>query len=142
MRNLALQPLDTSYLHCHYSCHLTWQYGNLPVAALTHKITWPLWSRILAKSLKKKKPIISPLPQCLSPPNLARWWLTLRGSYSQSPTTLRSGFLVRSSNKLKPLYLHYDSAVPMTTKLDRMVTPTHNVTRPFGHMILKDRITD
>ena len=100
-----------------------------------------LWS-CLAGSRGKLKPlclqynsIITPLP-----PNLARWWLTLRGSYSQSPTTLRSGFLVRSSNKLKPLYLHYDSAVPMTIKLDRMVTPTHNVTRPFGHMILKDHM--
>ena len=141
MRDLALQPPDTSYLHCPYSCHLTWQHGSLPLTVLTHKITWPS-DLVLLRNHLRKKTIISPLPQCLSPLNLARWWLTLSGSYSQSPTTLRSGFLVRSRNKLKPLYLHYDSAVPMTTKLDRMVTPTHNVSRFFGHMMLKDRMTD
>ena len=47
-------------------------------------------------------------PQCLWPPNLAEWWLTLMGN-SQCYSTLGSSHVVRRlRDKLKWLYLHDD----------------------------------
>ena len=56
------------------------------------------------------KTITSPLPQCLWPPNLTSWWLTLRGSYPQRYSTIWSRGLTRSLDKLKQLYLYYHDA--------------------------------
>ena len=40
MLNLALQPRQTLYLHYHNAYgHQTWQDGDLPRGASTHKIT-------------------------------------------------------------------------------------------------------
>ena len=60
--------------------HQTWQDGNLPWWAPAYKHTWTLimWS---CKITWQTKIIISSLPQCLWPPNLASWWLAMRGFY-------------------------------------------------------------
>ena len=47
--------------------------------------------------------IISQLPQCLWPPNVAGWWLTIRGSHPKNYVTLWSRGLAKSDGKLKPL---------------------------------------
>ena len=54
---------------------------------------------------------LSPLsPQRLWIPNLARWWLTKRGSHPLSHMILWSRSILRSPDKLSSLYLHYHSA--------------------------------
>ena len=57
----------------------------------------------------QNKPLISPLPQCLQPPNMVAWWLTLRSSQLKSHNTNEKHHISTSR-------------VPMTTKLGRMVT--------------------
>ena len=54
------------------------------------------------------------------PPNIVGWYFALMGSYPQSPNTVSSCGIAKSSNRLKPLISN--STVPMDTKLDRMVT--------------------
>ena len=49
--------------------------------------------------------IISPLPQCLWPPNLAVWWITMRSSHPWSHMTLWSRGRSRLREKLKT-FLH------------------------------------
>ena len=51
MWNIALQPLKTLYLHYHnvYG-HQTWQGGDLPWGALTHKATWPLGNNVVLQN--------------------------------------------------------------------------------------------
>ena len=46
-----------------------------PIKVLIPLVTWS------CKISWQTKTIIYPLPQCLWPPNLPVWWLTLRGSY-------------------------------------------------------------
>ena len=53
---------------------------------------------------------LPPLPQCLWPPNLARWWLTVRHSYPKSHTNIWPCDLPGAIDKQKPSYLHYHSA--------------------------------
>ena len=62
--------------------------------------------------------IVSLLQQCLSPPNLAGWWLTLRGSAPKVYATLWSRGFARSRDKLEPLYHHYDSTYDHQTWQD------------------------
>ena len=52
--------------------------------------------------------IVSPLTQCLMPPNLAGWWLTIKGSHPYCHTILQSYGLVKSLDKLNvlPLCMH------------------------------------
>ena len=65
------------------------------------------------------KNIVSPLPQCVWPPNLAGWLVIMRGSSPQSHMTLWSRGRAASRDRLK----HISTAtVPMATKLGRMVT--------------------
>ena len=102
---ISLQPMITklgsmmTYLHCHetlslstWSCKPMWQTEIisplwLPMPAklgrvLTYfkgiltKVTWLLSYLILQDQFKN---ILCSLPQCLLSPNLAGWWLTLRG---------------------------------------------------------------
>ena len=87
---------QTKYIiHCHSSYdHQTWQVSDLPVGVPTHKITLPFDQVFFAKSCDQLKSLISPLPQCLLPPNLLTWSCTFSyGSYE----------------KLK-IYLHYQNA--------------------------------
>ena len=54
------------------------------------------------------KNIISPLPQCLWPPNLA--WLILKSYYPLNYPTHWQRDLLRSHDKLKPLFFRYQNA--------------------------------
>ena len=85
-----------------------------------------------AKSRDKPKSL-SPLPQCVWPPNLVGEWLTLRDSYLKSHMVLESRTLARSRDNLKT-YLHYHNAYVHQTLQDRSLpwrTPTDNVTWSF-----------
>ena len=53
------------------------------------------------------KTVLFPIPQCLWPPNLVGWWLTLSGSHPSNHLTHWSRGLARLHDKLKPLYFHY-----------------------------------
>ena len=75
--------------------------GLLPIKSYEFLITWS------CETTWKTKTIISIIPQCLWPPNLAGWWVTLTGYYLKSYSTLWSLGLARSRDKLKPLNLKY-----------------------------------
>ena len=90
-----------------------------PLITWSCEITW------------KSNITISPLPQSLYLPNLARWRLVMRDFYS-CYSILWSCGLARSGNKLKLLYLHYHSI--LATKFGRMETlpiksNDHTITR-------------
>ena len=64
---------------------------------------------------RQTKTIISSLWKCLSPRNLEWYWLTLRGSYPCSHTTLYLRGLTTSRSKLKMLYLYYHNTYGQQT---------------------------
>ena len=72
------------YLHYHSAIAtklgvlITYLDGLLPIKSLDPLIVWSCQITWQTKS------IISPIPQCLWPPNLAGWYLILRGSYRYS----------------------------------------------------------
>ena len=87
------------------------------------------------------KPIVSPLPLCLWLPNLVEWWLTLSDFYPYCYSTFWARGLASLRDKLKALYFHYHSAYGhQTWQLGKepWATSTHNVTVPFGQVILRD----
>ena len=73
-----LKPLYLPY-HNAYG-HQTWQSGDYHKGPKSHnpKVTW------FCEITWQTKTIISPLPQCLRPPNLAKLWVTMSGSYPYS----------------------------------------------------------
>ena len=76
-------------------------------------LTMKLYNALMMWSCKvtwQTNTIISLLPDCLRPPNLAGWQLTLTGSYPQSQMILSLRGLTRSRDKLKLFNLHYPSA--------------------------------
>ena len=82
----------------------TYLEGFLLREFLDSLVTWS--SNIILQT----KSIIFPLPQWLWSPTMARWWLTLGGSHSYSDMSIWLHALPRSRDKLKPLYLHNNSA--------------------------------
>ena len=97
------------------------------------------------KILRKAKTIISSLTQCLWPPNLTGWWITLMDSCLWSPTTLWPRGLVRSRDNIKSLYLHYHSAyVHQTWQDDDLLwlSFTHKAKLPYNHLVLWEFVTD
>ena len=66
------------------------------------------------------KVIISPLPQCLWPPNLSCLWFVMRGFCPSCYSNLWSCSLARSCDKLKPVGLSYP--ISMATKSGNIVT--------------------
>ena len=110
---------------------------GLPLIKWHDPVTWS------CKITWKTKTIITPLPQCLWPWNLAGWWLTIRDSYSWSHVTLWSCVLTRSHDKLKPFYLHYNNAYDHQTWLNCDLpwrNSTHKVTI-FGYVFIQDLVT-
>ena len=86
---------------CKHGRMVTYLEGILLIKSVGDLITWS------CKIAWQTKTILSPLPQCLWPPNMAGWWLTLSGSHPPSYSTLWSRDPVRLRDKLKPLYFHY-----------------------------------
>ena len=87
---------------------------------------------------------ISPLPQSQWPPNLAGWWLTMRGSHPLNHATPWSRGLPKSRDKQKSLYLYHQSAYGHQTWQDGSSPwwpATHKVSLPFGHVILWHHVT-
>ena len=118
--------------------YLHYQSGE---AMKSHKplITWS------CKIVRKAKTIISSLAQCLWPPNLAGWWLTLMDSCLWIPTTLWSRGLVKLRENLKSLYLHYHSAYVHQTRQDGdlpWLSFTHKSKLPCNHLVLWEFATD
>ena len=67
-------------LYLHYQSvysHQTWQDSGLPWGANTHNDTL---NTLFFKITWQTETIIFLLPQCLWPPDLEEWWLTLRSS--------------------------------------------------------------
>ena len=62
-----------------------------------------LWSW---KMMWQTKIIISPIPQCLWPPNLEGWWLIFTGLYPYCYYTIWGHDLPRSCDKVKALNIH------------------------------------
>ena len=66
------------YFHFHNAYgHQTWQ--------MIHNVTWSFNHAVLRDHIRN---VISPLPQCLKPPDLAVWWLRVRGFHPYSRTTI------------------------------------------------------
>ena len=65
-------------LLCKSSGRQTWQSGHLWWRKLTHNDPLITWSREVTWQIEN---LISPLPQGLSPPNMAVWGLMVRGTY-------------------------------------------------------------
>ena len=82
----------------------TYLEGLLPLKSHDAMITWS------CEITWQTKTIISPLPQCLRPPNMAAWQLTWMGSYPYSHINLWFCGLAKSFDKLKLLNLHNHSA--------------------------------
>ena len=91
------------------------------------------------------KIIISLLPQCLWPYNLAGYWTTMRGFYSKYQSVLWSSGLERSRDKLKQLYLRYHNIYGQKTCRNGDLTWlifTHKVKWPYNHVVLQDHVTN
>ena len=85
---------------------------------------------------------ISPLPQCLWPPNLAGWKFTVRGSHPLSHMTLWSLGLARTRYKLK-LYLYYHIAYGHKTWQNvnlNWMAPAHKVTWLLDHLFSRHNL--
>ena len=86
----------------------------------------------------------SPLPQCLWPPNLVGWWLTLRSSHPSREGNLWSCGPARSRHKLK-IYPHNQNAYGNHTRQDGNLpwqATIHKVSRAFHHVALQDHVTN
>ena len=122
--NLALQPLITHVTNREYCISTT----AMPTATkfgrvLTHHKGLPLINT--DEIMWRPKNIISPLTECLWPPNLAGWWPNLIRFYTLTCyiliiySTLWSSDLTRSPDNLNHIFT---TTVPMASKLDRIVT--------------------
>ena len=97
-RLLAIKSNDSMFT---WSSEVTRQTKNISIK--TTPVATKLGSRGLARSCDKLK--ASPLLQCLWPPNLAGWWLAMRGYHPLSHMIFWSRDLKKSRDKLK--HLHY-----------------------------------
>ena len=91
-------------------------------------------SRICGKTTVFAEILISPLPQCLWPPNVAGWWLTIRDSYRLSHMILWSHGLPRSLDKLKAIISPL--TLPTTIKLGRIGTYVEECLAMKSHDLL------
>ena len=82
-------------------CEITWHTISIYISTTTAPMTTRLGRVVI--NFKRL------LGKCLWPPDLAGWWLTLRGSWVLSLMTLEPRGRTRSLAKLKLLYLYYHS---------------------------------
>ena len=98
--------------------------GFLVIKSIESSITW------CCKIKWKTKIIISSLTQCLWSPNLAGWWISLRGSNLLSHMALESRVPLRLCDKIKTSNLHYQNFYAYQIFQGGNLpwgTPTHNV---------------
>ena len=102
------------------------------------QVTWLRQNQWLTKNML-------PLPKCLGLPNLAGCYLTLMGSCLQSQMTLWSRDITICYDKIKPLYLHYQSAFDYQTCQDGNLPSSacvYKITWPFDQVVLYDHVTN
>ena len=109
--------LKSLYLHYQsaYGYH-TWQESNLPCWTLAYKIAWSFDYVVLRNYITNYH--TTTLPQHLWPTNVVGLELILTGFWAKGQMNLWSLSLVRSPDKLKSLYLRYDSAYSNQTWQD------------------------
>ena len=95
----------------------------------TRKVTW------------KIIPVISHLPQHLWPQNLTRLSINMRSFHPWSHTNLWTPGYMRSLDKLKTLFLHYQNGYGHQTYMQWGVS-FHRVTRPFYQMVLQGQVAN
>ena len=105
----------------------------------------PFWKFGKLSTIQKKVGvhiIISLPPQCLWSPKLTGWWLTVRGSHTQSHMLIWSRDLARSLHKLKALDLRYRSLWSQNLTGSRLTARdfTYRVTWLFNFDILRDNM--
>ena len=139
-RDLArsYDELKSLYVHYHISMAIklgrmvTCHEGLLAIKSHDILIKWSYY-----KVISQTKIIISSIPQCLWPPNMAGWWVTLSGFHPYSYSTQWQRSLARSRDKLKPLYLHYYSPYSHQTWQGDDIScgvPTQEVTWSFNYV--------
>ena len=116
-------------------------------------ITYPD-KRLLVKSLDplimwsceirwKTKTIVSPLPECLLPPNLVGWWLTFSGSHPLlDPLVTWFCYITwQTETIICPLL---QCLWPLTWQGGDLhwKAPIVTVTSPFNHVVLLDDVTN
>ena len=104
------------------------------------KVKRPSWSRDLARSHDKLKPLCLYYRRPMAT-KLRRMWTYFEGLLLQ--VKLWSSGLARSRDKQKPLYLYYQ--IDHQTWKDcnlRWHPPTHKVTLYFDHVVLRDHVTN
>ena len=102
------------------------------------QVTWLRQNQWLTKNML-------PLPKCLGLPNLAGCYLTLMGSCLQTQMTLWSRDITICYDKIKPLYLHYQSAFDYQTCQDGNLPSSacvYKITWPFDQVVLYDHVTN
>ena len=103
-----------------------------PLVSWSYEISW------------QTKTIISPLPRCLSPPNLLRVWLTMRGSQSYRTTWRYIRVILQikwRSKNISPL----PQCLGNKTRRDddkSWEAPTRNNAQPFDQLVLRDHVTN
>ena len=80
---------------------ITYLDGLLPIKSFDPFIAWS------CEIVWQIKSIISSVQQCLWPPDLAGWWLILRGSYRYSHMIFWLCGLAWSHDQLKTFYFYY-----------------------------------
>ena len=92
-----------------------------PIKLLDPLVTW---SR---KITPQTETILSHLLRCLWSPNLAGWWITLRGSYPYTHINFYSRCLTRSRDERKTYFYYHNTCGHQTWHCDDI----HNVIRSF-----------
>ena len=113
--------------------------GILPIKSNDPLVTW------LSEITWQTKTIISPLPQCLCPPNLVESRLIMRGFNPRSHMTLWLSGLARSRDKLTLLYLHYHNTYENQTWQGGDLpweALTRKVKLSFSHVVFWDHVTN
>ena len=132
------------YYHSAYG-HQIWQDGNLRWWASENKVIWPFDQVVLRDQVATWSHIIFPLPQCIWPPNLASWWLVMRGFHPYFYFILWSPNLSRSRGKLKSLHLHYHNIYGLKIKQKGdlpWLRCTHKAIWPYNLVVLWDHMTN
>ena len=118
---------------------VTYLDGILPIKSHDSFITWS-WEIML-----QTKTTISPIPQCLWPPNLVGRWLTLSGSHPQSYLNIDHLVLLNQVTNWKHYIFHYCIAYDHQTWQSCDLpwgAPIIVFTWPFNYVVLLDHVTN
>ena len=123
----------------HYIFHYCIAYDHQTWQSCDSFITWS-WEIML-----QTKTTISPIPQCLWPPNLVGRWLTLSGSHPQSYLNIDHLVLLNQVTNWKHYIFHYCIAYDHQTWQSCDLpwgAPIIVFTWPFNYVVLLDHVTN